>query len=164
MKKRLVLIRHAKSSWANPLQSDYDRPLNERGLKDAPEMGSRLRKAGFTPDLIIASTARRAAETAKRIAKEVGYPVEKIMWQEKLYHCISSVFDEVVREIPDNMRTVFLVAHNPGITDYVNELSKDFHIDNLPTCSTAGAEADIDSWFDWPMKDHHIFLIDYPKK
>src|SRR2546423_519910 len=107
MKKRLVLVRHAKSSWSNPLQSDYERPLNERGMRDAPEMGKRLKKAEIIPDLIIASTAKRAAETAKKVAAGVGYPEEKIQWQENLYHCISSVFDEIAREIDDKVKTAF---------------------------------------------------------
>ena len=162
--KRLVLIRHAKSSWSNPLQSDYDRPLNERGVKDAPDMGKRLKKAHITPDLIIASTARRAAETAKKVAAEVGYPEDKILWQEKLYHCISSVFDEVAQEIADDVKTAYIVAHNPGITSYVNELSPKFRIDNMPTCAIAAAEADIKDWYDWPGAERNVFLFDYPKK
>lgn len=164
MKKRLVLIRHAKSSWANALQSDYDRPLNERGLKDAPEMGKRLKKAGLIPDLIIASTAKRAAETARHIAKGVGYDEGKIRWQEKLYHCDAAMFDEAAQEIPEDIATAFIVAHNPGITDYVNGLSPEFRIDDMPTCATTGAEASIESWYNWPSARHDVFHFDYPKK
>jgi len=80
MKRRLVMIRHAKSSWANPLQSDFERPLNERGEHDAPMMGERLKKMGVTPDLVIASPAKRAKQTAKKIAKEMGYDIDKIQW------------------------------------------------------------------------------------
>ena len=164
MKKRLVMIRHAKSSWANPLQSDYERPLNERGQKDAPDMGRRLKKAKIIPDLIIASTARRAAETAKRIARELDYPEDKILWQEKLYHCISTVFDEVARDIPEEVKTAFIVAHNPGITDYVSGLSQKFSIDNMPTCAAVAAEAEIAQWYDWPAAPHTVFHFDYPRK
>ena len=68
MQRRLVMIRHAKSSWANPLQSDFMRPLNERGKTEAPEMGDKLKALGITPDLVIASSAKRTRQTAKRIA------------------------------------------------------------------------------------------------
>ncbi|HYD20220.1 MAG TPA: histidine phosphatase family protein, partial [Flavipsychrobacter sp.] len=123
MKRRLVMIRHAKSSWANPLQSDFERPLNERGEHDAPMMGERLKKMGVTPDLVIASPAKRAKQTAKKIAKEMGYDIDKIQWVDKLYHCIPQVFEETLYEVKDEVKTVFIVAHNPGITQFVNELS-----------------------------------------
>jgi phosphohistidine phosphatase len=82
MAKRIVLIRHAKSSWANPLQSDFERPLNDRGQQDAPMMGKRLKDAGIVPDKIISSTAKRASQTAKHIAKSTGYSTDDIEWHE----------------------------------------------------------------------------------
>src|SRR5690242_20105187 len=109
MQRTLVMIRHAKSSWANPLQSDYERPLNDRGEQDAPMMGERLKKKNIIPDIIIASTAKRAKQTAKKIAKAIGYDEDKIQWQEKLYHCIPSVFEEVIYEIDDKITTAFIV-------------------------------------------------------
>ena len=78
MSLQIILIRHAKSSWNDPTQSDFDRPLNDRGEIDAPEMGKRLKAAGIVPDLIIASTAKRAQQTAAHIAKGVGVPVANI--------------------------------------------------------------------------------------
>src|SRR5262245_14167295 len=122
MKRTLVMIRHAKSSWANPLQSDFERPLNDRGEHDAPMMGERLKSKGIMHDLIIASTAKRAKQTAKKIAKAIGYDESNIQWQDNLYHCIPVVFEEVIYEINDKVKTVFIVAHNPGITSFVNEL------------------------------------------
>src|ERR1044072_742474 len=99
MNRRLVMVRHAKSSWANPLQSDFERPLNDRGEHDAPMMGERLKKLGVVPDLIISSMAKRAKQTAKKVAAAVGYDANKIQWIDKLYHCIPSVFEEVLYEI-----------------------------------------------------------------
>src|SRR5947199_8757625 len=116
MERTLVMIRHAKSSWANPLQSDFERPLNERGEHDAPVMGKRLKKLDIIPDLIISSTAKRTKQTAKKIAKEVGYDVDDIKWEEKLYHCIPSVFEEVIFEVGNKIKTVFIVEQNTGIT------------------------------------------------
>lgn len=164
MQRTLVMIRHAKSSWANPLQSDFERPLNDRGVHDAPEMGQRLKNLGVTPDLIIASTAKRAKQTAKKIASALGYDDAKIQWEEKLYHCIASVFEEVIYEIDDSVKTVFIVAHNPGITTFVNELSPDFSIENMPTCGIVAARVNAKHWNEFGRSDKKAFLFEYPKK
>lgn len=164
MERTLVMIRHAKSSWANPLQSDFERPLNDRGEHDAPMMGERLKKNNLIPDLIIASTAKRAKQTAKKIAKEVGYDHDKISWNETLYHCIPSVFEEVLYEIDDSIKTVFIVGHNPGITDFVNHLSGRFKTDNMPTCGVVGCSFDAKQWNEFNGADKKVFLFDYPKK
>lgn len=164
MERTLVMIRHAKSSWANPLQSDFERPLNDRGEQDAPMMGERLKKMNIIPDLLIASTAKRAKQTAKKIAKAIGYDEDKIQWEEKLYHCIPQVFEEVLYEIDDNVRSVFIVAHNPGITDFVDQLSPDFSLDSMPTCGIVGAKMQAAHWTDLNSAKWKVFLFEYPKK
>jgi phosphohistidine phosphatase len=163
MKRTLIMIRHAKSSWANPLQSDYDRPLNDRGTKDAPEMGARLKKAGLMPDLIISSTAKRTKETAHHLAEQLGYNVAKIRWEEKLYHCIPAVLEEVLYEVADTVKIVMVVAHNPGITEFVNQLSPDFFTGNMPTCAVVGATFEAKRWEDFPIAKRKVILFDYPK-
>jgi phosphohistidine phosphatase len=147
----------------NPLQSDYERPLNERGEKDAPMMGERLKAQNVIPDVIVASTAKRAKQTAKKIAKAIGYDEEKIVWQEKLYHCIPAVFEEVLYDIDDNVKTVFIVAHNPGITEFINELSDQFYTDNMPTCGMVGAKFEAEQWNEFNRTNKTVFLYDYPK-
>jgi len=164
MQRTLILIRHAKSSWADALQSDFDRPLNERGKTEAPEMGIKLRKLGIIPDLIISSPAKRTRQTAKRVADEVGYDSDSIKWVEKLYHCIPSVFNEVIAGIPDNVKTVYILGHNPGITDFVNQQSQSFSIDNMPTCGVAGIQLDAKEWSNYPIEKRKVFLFDYPGK
>ena len=163
MERIVVMIRHAKSSWANPLQSDLERPLNDRGEHDAPMMGERLKKKGIIPDLIISSTAKRAKQTAKKIAKEVGYDADKITWYEKLYHCIPSVFEEVIYEIDSSVKTVFIVAHNPGISEFVNQLSGTYHNDGMPTCGIVAAKFEADEWHEFVRVNKQVFLYDYPK-
>ncbi|MCB0699816.1 MAG: histidine phosphatase family protein [Chitinophagales bacterium] len=163
-KRRLYMIRHAKSSWKNPMQSDYERPLNDRGMLDAPVMGERLKDFGIVPDLIISSTAKRAQQTAKKIADTIGYDKDGIKWYEKLYHCIPSVFEEVIYEIDDDVETVFIVAHNPGITDFVNEFSPMFHTDNMPTCGIVGAEFELKEWNEFSRVEKKVILYEYPKK
>lgn len=164
MQRTLVLIRHAKSSWANPLQSDFERPLNDRGKKDAPEMGARLKKLGIIPDLIVSSSAKRTKQTAKRIAEEIGYKEDDIRWEEKLYHCIPSVLEEVIYETSDRIKTIFIVAHNPGITDFVNQLSPEFNIENMPTCGIVGAHIETREWNNFAISDKKVFLYEYPGK
>ena len=164
MQRTLILIRHAKSSWADALQSDFDRPLNERGKTEAPEMGIKLRKLGIIPDLIISSPAKRTRQTAKRVADEVGYDSDSIKWVEKLYHCIPSVFDEVIFEVGDEVKTLFVIAHNPGITEYVNDLSPKFATDHMPTCGIVGVRMDMDEWGNMPISEKKVFLYEYPAK
>ena len=164
MQRTFVMIRHAKSSWANPLQSDFERPLNERGEHDAPMMGERLKKLKVIPDLIIASTAKRAKQTAKKIAAAIGYDSEAIQWVDKLYHCIPTVFEEVMQEIDDSVKTIFIVAHNPGITSFINELSPTFSIDHMPTCGAVAARMDTEHWSDFQLAERNVFLFEYPKK
>lgn len=162
--RRLFMIRHAKSSWKNPLQSDYDRPLNDRGERDAPMMGSKLKELNISPDIIISSTAKRAAQTAKKIAKEIGYKTEDIKWYDKLYHCIPPVFEEVLYELNDDIYNVFIVAHNPGITEFINEFSAQFSTDNMPTCGIVGAEFELKEWNEFSRVDKKVILFEYPKK
>lgn len=157
------MIRHAKSSWANPLQSDFERPLNDRGEKDAPLMGKRLKKAGITPDLVIASTAKRTRQTAEIIAKATGYPKDNIRWEEKLYHCVPAVYEDLMYEIGPEIKTLFIVGHNPGITEFVNQMSRDFYTGNMPTCGVAGAEFEADDWGMFAESQRALFLFDYPK-
>jgi phosphohistidine phosphatase len=158
------MIRHAKSSWANPLQSDFDRPLNDRGKEEAEEMGKKLKKADLIPDLIIASSAKRTRQTAKRIAKETGYEADDIRWEEKLYHCVPAVFEELIRDIKEKAKTVFIVGHNPGITEFVNQLSEGFYVDSMPTCGIVATTTEAEEWADFSTAERKVFLFEYPVK
>ena len=164
MAKRFVLIRHAKSSWANPLQSDFERPLNDRGQSDAPMMGKRLKEAGIIPDKLIASTAKRASQTANHIAKSTGYPTDQIEWHEEMYHCVSAVFEEAIYALDDAVETVFIVAHNPGITDFAAELDSTKTIHHTPTCAVVGFKVDTNRWSDFSLAGKTLFLNDTPKR
>src|SRR6188472_4176617 len=113
MSLQIILIRHAKSSWNDPTQSDFDRPSKDRGKIDAPEMGKRLKTAGIVPDLIIARTVKRAQQTAHHIAAGVGFPAANIESRSVLYHCTPSVFENVILSLDDKLKTVFIIAHNP---------------------------------------------------
>lgn len=164
MKRTLILIRHAKSDWSDPLGSDFDRPLNERGKRDAPLMGNRLYQLGIVPGLIISSTAKRAAKTAKALAATNNYEAGRIQWVPALYHCVPQVFSDTIDSLKDPASTIFMVAHNPGITAYLNSLSHHFHTDNMPTCCIAGISATAYNWQDFGTADKDIFLFEYPRQ
>lgn len=165
MKRTLVLIRHAKSDWNTIGQPDFDRTLNERGKADAPVMGQRLLKQQIVPDLILSSSAKRAAKTARLIAKEVNYKKEDIQYIDKLYHAPPAVFESVIREsdISDDVQILFMVAHNPGITQFAFDLLQDLPIPDLPTCAIVGISFEADRWSEFPDAKHHLSYFDYPK-
>ena len=131
--KTLILMRHAKSSWKDTSLPDYDRPLNKRGRRDAPLMGRRLAARDSIPDLMVSSPAARAMATAEAIAGEIDYPWAEIVGDERLYGADELELLEVISRLDDQLQSVLLVGHNPGLSDLANDLSPD-PIGNLPTC------------------------------
>ena len=141
--KTLLILRHAKSSWDDPNLPDHDRPLTDRGKKDAKRVGRLLQEHGLVPDLIVSSTAKRARKTAAKVAKACGHAgeVETIT---RLYHAYPSQFIEVLREIGDEHASVLVVAHNPGLEEFVRHVTG--QPESLPTAALAQVSLDIDSW------------------
>src|SRR5688572_25092332 len=160
--KMLYVIRHAKSSWDSPLLNDFERPLNERGERDAPRMGKRLKEKRLVPDLFLSSPATRALTTAEKIAHVLNYPREKIKTDRKLYHAEDEEILQIVRQLSDKHDVVLIFGHNPGLTDFINQLTKAV-IDNIPTCGIVACRLDIDFWkqADWGKAEVEFF--DYPK-
>lgn len=142
--KTLILVRHAKSSWSEPGSRDRDRPLNERGRRNAPEMGRRLAKRDLKPDLIISSPAVRALTTAQLMAGELGYRRSDIRVEERLYAAEAEGIVRVLRELGDEFGCVMLVGHNPELTDLARRFSGT--IAHMPTCAVAVFAFDMASW------------------
>lgn len=161
--KRLTLLRHAKSSWGQPDLGDHDRPLNQRGRHDAPLMGRRLAAHGVRPSLIVTSPAKRARQTVKLLAREIGYPIEFLQTEKSLYLAEPATILEVIEGQEDTFGDIVVCAHNPGMTDLANQLSGQ-SIDNLPTCGIVILEADTDSWNEISDSPHRFIAFDYPKK
>ncbi len=160
--KQLLIIRHAKSSWAIAGQDDFDRPLNDRGTKDAPIMAQRLIDKGVPIDAFISSPAKRALTTANFFADTYHAKAGSLQTIQKLYHAHPAIFYEVIAVIDDTVETAAIFSHNPGITAFVNELTKT-KIDNMPTCGVFAIKAETDHWKDfWPAKKSFWFF-DYPK-
>jgi len=161
--KELFILRHAKSSWDDPTLSDFERPLNERGRRDAPMMGEHLAEMGIKPDLIVASPAKRAKKTAKIVAGKLGYDTEKIRWEESIYEASPQALLYLVCALPDDAKRVMLVGHNPGFTMLANMLG-DVAIDNIPTAGVVGIAFDAKSWDEACRMKGHTLFFEYPKK
>jgi phosphohistidine phosphatase len=161
--KRLTLLRHAKSSWGQPDLDDQDRPLNQRGQRDTPIMGRRLVAHGVRPSLIITSPAKRARQTAKLLAREIGYPIEFMHTEKSLYLADPATILGVIEGQEDTFSDIVVCAHNPGITDLANQLCSQ-SIDNVPTCGMVIVEAGTDSWIEIVNSPRTFIAFDYPKK
>lgn len=161
--KTLYLVRHAKSSWGNPEQSDFDRPLNDRGNRDAPHMGKRLKEREVAPDLLLSSPAKRAITTCKVIASVIGYDVSRIKTDRRLYHADEEELMTILGELTDTQKVVMLFGHNPGFTRLANILF-DQHIMNLPTCGIVAGKLQIKSWSEISAGIGTLEFFDFPKK
>ncbi|MEJ2114621.1 MAG: histidine phosphatase family protein [Gammaproteobacteria bacterium] len=163
MGRILTLVRHAKSSWKGDGLSDFDRPLNDRGLKNAPQMGRRLANSNYKVEQIISSPAVRAITTATIIASEIGFGEQQIVKNAEIYEASLSALINLVTSLDDNFSRVMLVGHNPGLTVLFNFLSN-AKIDNMPTCSIAQIQFDVDSWNSITEHSGELIEFDYPKK
>jgi phosphohistidine phosphatase len=160
--KTLLLIRHAKSDWNTPSLSDFDRPLNERGKRDAPLMAQRLLDKKIKIDAFIASPAKRAKKTASVFAKEYKRDADEIIFKEELYGAPSTVFYDVTAEANDSFDSIAIFSHNPGITDFANSLT-DTRIDNIPTCGIFAVKINTKHWKDFKEDKKEFWFADYPK-
>ena len=160
--KTLVLVRHAKSSWDDFSLSDFERPLNERGKRDAPMMARRIKSALLVPDALVSSSAIRARKTAEAFARELGMDGSAIRLTEALYLASPDTIGRVVSSLDDQHQTVAIFAHNPGITDFANQLGV-ARIDDMPTCAVYAVSATVDHWLDFLDGAKSFRYFDYPK-
>jgi phosphohistidine phosphatase len=144
--KTLFLVRHAKSSRDDPALPDKERPLNDRGRRDAPRMGERLAEEGVQPDLIVSSPAVRALTTAELFAKQLDYKLKDIVVDKRLYAATPDDLLEVIHELGDKSKRLMLFGHNPEFADLAHRLSNE--IVEMPTCAVAEFKFDTKSWSD----------------
>ncbi|HEY0676640.1 MAG TPA: histidine phosphatase family protein [Chitinophagaceae bacterium] len=159
--KTVILVRHAKSSWDDHTLTDFDRPLNDRGKKDAPEMGERLVKRKIKIDLFVSSSAKRAKKTAQAFAEAFGLKKDEVVLNEALYLASPEVFYNVITELPESVKSVVVFSHNPGLTDFVNSLS-DTRVDNVPTCGMYAVTFK-GNWQHFREATKEFLFFDYPK-
>jgi len=160
--KNLILIRHAKSSWDNPDWTDFDRPLNKRGLRDAPFMAEILNKKGKKPDLFISSPAKRAIETAIFFANEFKYPEEKIIQDIGIYDRGYKYITNILSNLKQEQTTVFLFGHNPDITSLSSYFSGEY-FDNVPTCGIVSIIFKFNDWKNITFENGSLEFFEYPK-
>jgi len=161
--KTIFFIRHAKSSWDQPGLSDRERPLNERGLRDAPFMAKMLAGKGFRLDHIVSSPATRAFTTAGYFAQAFGIPQEQIEVNSEIYEAWPNEIMRIVQQLPDEYNTVAIFGHNPTFTTMANHFASQF-LDYLPTCGIARVEADISSWKQLNEESGKLVEIFFPKQ
>jgi phosphohistidine phosphatase len=157
--KTLILVRHAKSSQSFGLSSDFDRPLNDRGFRQAAEMGKKLFKKKIAIDLFVSSPAVRAKTTAELFAEEYGRKLKKILFIPSLYHSNAENYLQVISGFEDVYEHIAIFSHNPGITDFASSLTPT-QIAHMPTGSVFAVTAPIDYWMDF-AKAEKSFLFFY---
>ena len=159
--KQLALLRHAKSSWDDRRIPDHDRPLAPRGLRDAPRMGERVARRGLEPDLLLASSARRAGQTAELVAPALGDP--PISTDGTIYLASPGTLLELIRGQSDDIGTLVLVGHNPGFTQLANMLLPDLALSNLPTAGVVAINVDASLWREFDAAALSLWFYEYPK-
>lgn len=143
--KTLLILRHAKSSWDDPGLADHDRPLARRGWKDAPRIGELLLEERLVPELILASTAVRALQTATLVAQASRYDCEMRTLPE-LYLAEAAVYLALARKLDDRLARVLFVGHNPGVEELVHAVAG--REERMPTAALAVVRFSVDRWAD----------------
>lgn len=160
--KELFIIRHAKSSWDDSTLADFDRPLNKRGMHDAPMMAQILKQRNFIPDQIVSSAANRTKRTAQFIADGLGIGESEISFTREIYESSYTNMLQLINGIDRQLERVFIVGHNPTFTYLAERLGGEY-IGNLPTCGVVGLKFELDSWRLVSEGTGQQFYYDYPK-
>lgn len=162
MAKRIVIIRHGKSDWADSGMTDFERPLNHRGHKNALEMAERLSRKELIPQLIVSSPAKRAITTAQHFSEVWNMPKGDIQQEPAIYEANTTALLQVLNGIDNKYDFIALFGHNPGLTDFSNFLA-DAHIYNISTAGTVIIDFPFE---DWAMISYHtgsLVSFDFPK-
>ncbi len=144
--KTLYMMRHAKSSWDYDVP-DEERPLNERGLRDAKLVGKELRKLIKPVDKVMCSPAKRAHSTAQIVLEQLEISKDIFFLENDLYDFGGQKVMEAIKNCNDEINTLMIFGHNHAFTSIVNFLGSE-RIDNLPTAGVVGIEFDTDHWND----------------
>ncbi|MDD2383834.1 MAG: histidine phosphatase family protein [Sulfurospirillaceae bacterium] len=161
--KKIYLIRHAKSSWNDGMLDDFSRPINGRGKKDLQLMGKRLAMFKIEPDIIYSSPAKRAIKTAKSLAESINYKKSKIITADTLYESSYEAYLALIHSIDDDCKEIFIIAHNPTITEVGERLSGAI-LTNIPTCAIVCIAFDVKHFSAITEESGKILFFDYPKK
>ena len=141
--KKLIIIRHCKSSWSDLSLNDFDRPLNNRGVQDGNLMSKELSKKIDNVDLLISSSSKRTRLTADFFIELIK--INKISFIDDLYHSSSENIINKLKKISNTHESIMVIGHNPGLTNLVNKLTS-INLYNLPTCGVAIVNLNIKNW------------------
>jgi phosphohistidine phosphatase len=160
--KKLILVRHAKSSWSDSGVADFDRKLNKRGKRDAPFMAGKLAGRNVHVELIISSPAKRAKKTACNMAEGIGYDTSKIHFIPEAYTFSAIDLFEILRKTDDKYNDVLFVGHNHGLTDFAEQLTGKALV-NIPTSGIVSMTSMITSWSELGPHCATLQFFDFPK-
>ena len=158
--KKLIIIRHGKSSWELNVR-DHDRVLSQRGIDDGHLIGNHLKELGLRPDLIWSSTAARALQTATIVTEYLDYNLSSLKLNRNLYTFSSEELKEVICSCTDDVDTLMVFSHNHGITDFVN-MHGNKAFDNVPTTGVVQLNFEADRWQDIKRGSTQYYI--FPKK
>ena len=159
--KKLIIIRHSKSSWKDLSLRDFHRPLNKRGKKDSPIIANLLSSKISKIYFLHCSSSVRTFETSKFFINRIKF--DKIKYDDSLYHCSSSSILNMIRNYSDNFSSVMIIAHNPGLTNLINEITN-IYLDNLPTTGLAEIDFSCLKWNDISSKNSNLTQLIFPKQ
>ena len=157
--KTLLLLRHAKSSWDNASLKDFDRPLNERGLKTAPKIGSFMRERKLQPGFVLSSPAIRAKETIELVSQAAG--LTHITFEPAIYEATAERLLQIISRLDNQVKTAMLVGHNPGFDDLLAALTGEHR--HLSTAALACVEFKVASWRDVVYGSGKLLWLVKPK-
>lgn len=163
MKRRLYIIRHAKSSWDYEGLADIHRPLSERGIRNASTMAQRLQDLGMVPELLLSSPATRALNTALIMSRVWSLPPAALQIHDTLYEAYPGDMDSVLAVVSPQVKELAIFGHNPTFTMYANQFLKQ-HLDNLPTAGVTVVSLESEGWSG--LEDSMVTetYVDYPKR
>lgn len=161
--RRLSIVRHAKSSWADTGLSDFERPLNERGRRDAPRMAAEVRARLGVPDRIVSSPALRAISTARQFASTLGIADHSLQIEARIYEASAQTLIYLASSFDDACEHVMLFGHNPGLSELSRFLSP-CPFDEMPTCAVVHFELDIGRWSELHAACGQLAQYLYPKQ
>jgi phosphohistidine phosphatase len=159
--KKLYLIRHAKASWDNPDQPDYDRPLTELGEKDCHAMAMQLKEQKTVPDKMISSSAARAMKTAEIFAEVLNFPEKKIVSDIHIYTGGVEELVSMIKAFDAKLNTVFIFGHNPSLTLLAHFLCEGLRM-TITTCGVLSIGFDMKNWEDIVETEGKLLAYDHP--
>ncbi len=162
MRRRLIVVRHAKSAWDTEAPNDHERPLNKRGRRDAPRVGRAIAKEGWAPDHVLSSDAMRTRETWRRMKRSFDKKKVEVAFTSELYHAGLEAIAELVKGVGDKAKTVMVIGHNPGLEEALSELVGSEV--TLTTCNAALLSVEAKTWAEaFTRKKWKLELVVRPK-